>query len=115
MSATAEVMTEHPAGELHHPGAATYLIVAAFLVALTVMEVTVFYVHALRPVLVPLLLVLSGAKFVLVAMFYMHLKYDGWLLSGIFIFPLIMATLLLLALVLLFAYLSHHLLITTPL
>ena len=56
-------------GESHHPGAATYIIVAAFLFVLTAMEVTVFYVHALRPVLVPLLLVLAAAKFVLVAMF----------------------------------------------
>ena len=38
------------------------------------MEITVFYVHALRPVLVPVLIVLGAAKFALVAMFYMHLE-----------------------------------------
>jgi hypothetical protein len=54
------------------------------------------------------LIVLGAAKFALVAMFYMHLKYDGWLLTGVFIFPLMMAGILLLALILLFAYLSHH-------
>ena len=109
MSASAEVMSEHSAGQVHHPGAATYLIVAAFLVVLTAMEVTVFYVHALRPVLVPLLLILAAAKFALVAMFYMHLKYDGWLLTGVFVFPLMIATILLAALIMLFTYLSHHL------
>jgi cytochrome c oxidase subunit IV len=114
MSASAEVMEGHPAGELHHPGAATYLIVFVFLAVLTAMEVTVFYVHALRPVLVPLLLVLSGAKFILVAMFYMHLRYDGWLLSGIFLFPLMIATFLLVALIGLFGYLAHHLQFVTP-
>lgn len=95
-------------GEVRHPGAATYLIIAAFLLVLTVMEITVFYVHPLRPVLVPVLLVLAAAKFALVAMFYMHLKYDGWLLTGVFVFPLLAASVLLAALLMLFAYLSHH-------
>ena len=94
--------------EVRHPGASTYLIIAAFLIVLTVMEITVFYVHPLRPVLVPVLLVLAAAKFALVAMFYMHLKYDGWLLSAIFMFPLLAAMILLAALIMLFAYLSHH-------
>jgi caa(3)-type oxidase subunit IV len=94
--------------QAHQPGTATYLIIAAFLLVLTAMEVTVFYVHALRPVLVPVLIVLAAAKFALVAMFYMHLKYDGWLLSGVFVFPLLIATVLLLSLVGLFGYLSHH-------
>jgi cytochrome c oxidase subunit 4 len=95
--------------QLHHPGAATYVIIAVFLVVLTAMEVTVFYVHALRPVIVPVLIVLAAAKFALVAMFYMHLKYDGWLLSGVFVFPLMIAMVLMVSLILLFTYLAHHL------
>ena len=51
------------------------------------MEITVFYVHALRPVMVPVLMVLAAAKFALIAMFFMHLKYDGWLLTGVFCLP----------------------------
>ena len=104
MSDVAEVHV----GEVRHPGAATYLIIAAFLLILTAMEITVFYVHALRPVLVPVLIVLAAAKFALVAMFYMHLRYDGWLLTGVFVFPLMIATVLLISLILLFTYLSHH-------
>ena len=42
-------------------------------------------------------------------MFFMHLKYDSWELSGIFMFPLIIATVMLVSLLMLFAYLSHHL------
>ena len=41
-------------------------------------------------------------------MFYMHLKYDGWLLTGVFVFPLMIATLVLVSLILLFAYLSRY-------
>ena len=95
-------------GQVHHPGATTYVIIALFLVVLTAMEITVFYVHALRPVLVPVLIVLSAAKFALVAMFYMHLRYDGLLLSGVFVFALMIATILMVALILLFGYLSRH-------
>ena len=101
-------VTETHEGGVPHPGAATYLIIAAFLIVLTVMEITVFYVHPLRPVLVPVLLVLAAAKFALVAMFYMHLKYDGWLLTGVFVFPLTIAMVLVASLLMLFAYLSHH-------
>jgi cytochrome c oxidase subunit 4 len=104
MSDTAEAQ----GAQVHHPGAATYLIIAAFLLVLTVMEVTVFYVPAMRPVLVPVLVVLAAAKFALVAMFYMHLKYDGWLLTGVFVFPLLIAMVLMASLLGLFAYLAHH-------
>jgi cytochrome c oxidase subunit 4 len=91
-----------------HPGVAIYLIVALFLCVLTGMEITVFYVPALKAVIVPVLLILAAAKFALIAMFFMHLKYDSWMLSGVFVFPLMIAAVLLVALLMLFAYLSHH-------
>ncbi len=91
-----------------HPGAMLYLIVAGFLVVLTAMELTVFYVHALKPVLVPVLLVLAVAKFALVALFYMHLRYDSRILSAVLAFPLLIAVMLTVSLLMLFAYLSNH-------
>jgi cytochrome c oxidase subunit 4 len=110
MSQATQTIDPHPqAGATHHPGIAIYLIVAVFLCVLTGMEITVFYVPALKTVIVPVLLILAAAKFALIAMFFMHLKYDSWTLSGIFIFPLMIATLLLASLLMLFAYLSHHL------
>ncbi len=102
------IATHNHAGEPHHPGAGIYLIVALFLCVLTAMEITVFYVPALKAVIVPVLLALAAAKFALIAMFFMHLKYDSWTLSGIFIFPLIIAVFMLVSLILLFAYLAHH-------
>jgi len=53
---------------------------------------------------VPLLLMLSAAKFALVAMFYMHLKQDSKLFSGVFVFPLIIATFIVIALIVLHLY-----------
>ncbi len=58
----------------------------------------------LQPFFVPLLLLLSAAKFALVAMFYMHLKQDHRLFTGVFVFPLIIATVIILALIVLEAY-----------
>ena len=84
------------------------MIVAAFLVVLTVMEISVFYIDALKPVLVPVLLALAAAKFLLIAMFFMHLRHDSWELTSAFVFPIAMAAVLLVALILLFGYLSHH-------
>ena len=86
-----------------HPGTAVYVIVAAFLAVLTGMEITVFYVHALEPVLVPVLLLLSAAKFVLVVMFYMHLRFDRWTYSAVFLFELFFAVAVVGSLLALFA------------
>ena len=86
-----------------HPGTSTYLIVAAFLTVLTAMEVTVFYVRALKPVLLPVLLLLSAAKFALVVMFYMHLKFDRWPYGAVFVVQLFFAAAVIVSLGLLFA------------
>ena len=110
MSEATQTINHHAQAEAaDHPGVGIYLMVAVFLVVLTAMEITVFYVPALKTVLVPVLLILAAAKFALIAMFFMHLRYDSWMLSGIFIFPLTIAALLTAALLMLFAYLSHHL------
>ena len=74
-----------------HAGPRTYVVVAVFLFVLTIMEVGVFYIPPLAPVLVPLLIILAGAKFALVAMFYMHLRFDHTWFSYLFIPPLFVA------------------------
>lgn len=110
MSEATQTIDRHAqAAAAHHPGVGIYVIVAAFLVVLTGMEITVFYVPALKAVIVPVLIILAAAKFALIVMFFMHLKYNSWTLSWIFIFPLTIAALLAASLLMLFAYLSHHL------
>lgn len=83
--------SEAAAGEQAHPGWQTYAVIAAVLAVITAAEVAVFYIEALRPVLVPILLVLSTAKFSLVVMFYMHLKFDSRIFTGVFVAPLVLA------------------------
>src|SRR5438105_5843445 len=88
----------HPMTEHSHPTAGVYLRVAAVLVILTVLEVGVFYVPAFHPVLVPVLVVLSAAKFTLVVMFYMHLKADSRVFTFLFGAPLLLAAVVMVAL-----------------
>ena len=92
-----------------HISSTVYLIVGGFLMVLTAMEISVSYIHALRPVMVPLLIVLAIAKFALIAMFFMHLRYEKWAVNAEFLFPLTMAVLVFCALLGLFSFLSHHL------
>ena len=74
-----------------HPGAKAYVGIAVVLTVITAIEVAVFYVPAMKPMLVPTLLVLSALKFALVAMFYMHLKFDHRLFSSMFVLGFILA------------------------
>ena len=82
-----------------HASVSTYVYVALVLTVITALEVGVIYIRFLTPIIVPLLLDMSLAKFVLVVMFFMHLRYDPRSLTGLFVGPLVMATLLALALI----------------
>jgi cytochrome c oxidase subunit 4 len=95
-------MSAQPEQGNAHPTVGVYLRVAAALVILTVLEVGVFYVPAFRPVLVPVLLVLSAAKFALVVLFYMHLRADSRVFSFLFGAPFVLAVVVLVALLFLF-------------
>jgi cytochrome c oxidase subunit 4 len=77
--------------ETPHVSNRTYVLIAIVLAMITGVEVMVFYIEALRPLLVPILLTLSAVKFFLVVAFFMHLKYDGKLLRGLFVGPLLVA------------------------
>jgi len=95
----------HGSGGHGHPGAKVYLGIAVVLTVITAIEVAVFYVPALKGVLVPILLVLSALKFAMVAMWYMHLKFDHKLFSWLFVMPMLLATAVILALLKLFGVL----------
>lgn len=90
--------------ERGHASTATYFTVGAILLIITLVEVGVFYVPAFKPILAPLLLILSAGKFALVVMFYMHLKYDHKLFTGVFLLPLAIATGVIIALLFLLGF-----------
>src|SRR6476469_3765374 len=97
-----------------HPSSGVYIKIGLVLFVLTALEVGLYEFtygehsgatgHTLQPFFVPLLLALSAVKFARVAMVYVHLKQDHRLFSGVFIFPLIIATVIIRALIVLEAY-----------
>jgi heme/copper-type cytochrome/quinol oxidase subunit 4 len=89
--------------EAHHPGPMKYAMIAVVLSAITLIEFWAFYIDWLHTtgLFAPILVVLSAIKFAMVAMFYMHLKFDHpvftrFLVLGIFLAGSIMVTLLVL-------------------
>ena len=94
MNEHAAATPQHASASERHATTRTYVIVAAILTAVTGLEFGVIYVRRLAPILLPLLLTLSAGKFALVAMFYMHLRYDSRILTFLFVAPLVLATVL---------------------
>lgn len=117
MSATAHATPADHGHEHAHPTWQTYTKIALTLFLLTFLEVAAYeVVHrhdpaglaaVLEPMVVEVLLALSAVKFLLVAMFYMHLKSDGKLLSSIFGFSLLLAAVIIVGLMIIFSYLYH--------
>jgi cytochrome c oxidase subunit 4 len=103
---TGEHQLEHA-----HPGAKTYVLVGVILAIITLVEVWAYTQESLRAWLVPILLVLSAAKFTLVVGFYMHLRFDHPLFTGVFGFGLVVAASVITALMFLFGQypLPNHL------
>jgi caa(3)-type oxidase subunit IV len=87
-------MTDHdaPAAEHAHASTATYLKVAGILCVVTALEYFALFIRQLTPILVPLLITMSAAKFALVCLFFMHLRYDSRVLWVIFGGGLVLAT-----------------------
>jgi len=71
-----------------------YMRVFVFLIVLTAVEVGVALAMATSPAKIPLLIALAIAKATLVAMYYMHLRFEGRLLRFIAIFPLVLSIIL---------------------
>ena len=90
-------MSDEPRGH-EAPTVGTYVRVALILTVVTALEVGVIYVRQLAPIVVPLLLAMSAAKFALVALFFMHLRYEPRALAFLFVGPLILAAGLVVAL-----------------
>ncbi|HET7630986.1 MAG TPA: cytochrome C oxidase subunit IV family protein [Gemmatimonadaceae bacterium] len=90
-----------------HPTWSVYWKVAVILTILTALEVWVYYIPSIVAThwFVPILLVLAAAKFVIVVLFYMHLRYDHRLFRALFTGPLLIAMSTIVALLFLFGHL----------
>ncbi len=85
--------SQHTTG---HPTFKQYVLVAIILFTITIVEFLLIYDKAgidvhLGASRIPLLIALSAVKFAIVIMFYMHLKFDARLFSGLFLAGLALA------------------------
>jgi len=91
-----------------HPTGNTYVKVAVILTVITIVEVWAYYIPALvaSAWFNPSLIIMSAAKFAIVVLFYMHLKFDHKLFKVLFTGPLIVAMATVVALLFLFHQLA---------
>ena len=100
-SESREVLHDLDAHPVH--GTRTYWVIGLYLFILTALEIASYYFEEdLGSAATPVILVLSAAKFILVVMFYMHLKYDSRMFTGVFLFPMALATLVIVSLIVLY-------------
>ena len=88
-------MSEHVVHEEEHehPGEGVYIRIALILAVLTAIEVGLYYTDFGEKLTNGVLLVLAAGKFVLVAAYFMHLKFDSRLLRRLFASGFVLAVL----------------------
>ena len=98
--------SDHQTEQHHHPTCQEYVKIGVILAVITAVEVAIVYVEALESVLLPMLLGLGALKFVLVIMYFMHLKQDNKLFTWLFMAGLTIAIGIILALMAMFGELA---------
>lgn len=89
-----------------HPGDGTYVTVALVLAALTALEVSTYFVD-FGVLMVPVLMVLMVLKFAIVALWFMHLRFDSLLFRRLFVAGIVLAVGVYLAALSSFQYFSE--------
>ena len=74
-----------------HPGVGQYVEIGVILAVITAIEVALYYIDVSRAFTVPALLFLTFLKFVLVVMWFMHLRFDSPWFRRVFMFGLLLA------------------------
>jgi len=75
----------------HSPSQARYVGIATFLAVITAIEVAIYYLDVVKLLLITSLVFLAAIKFATVAAFFMHLRFDGRLLTYIFVTGMVLA------------------------
>lgn len=83
-------MSEDTTIQEHGMSTAGYVRIAVILAAITGLEVSTYYVD-FGPFFMPALLIMMAAKFVVVASYFMHLKFDNKIFSWMFYTGLFLA------------------------
>lgn len=90
-----------------HASVAGYIMIGAILAVVTFVEVAIYYMEAFAAFEVPLLILLSASKVILVIMYFMHLKMDHRALTGLFMSGVVLAIFMVSGLVVLYHFLPR--------
>jgi cytochrome c oxidase subunit 4 len=101
---------DHPTGPaappphaLPHVGWKKYVVVGVILSVVTALEVAAVETQLFpRNIVIPMLVVLTAAKFFLVVLYYMHLKMDHAIFGRVFWAPMLLSVLVVIALIVMF-------------
>ena len=91
LAAHAEAGPSPPAGSGHvarHPSPKEYVRIAIILGIVTAAEVAIYYLDAVRDLLIPLLFLFALIKFTLVVLWFMHLRFDSRTYARFFVMGL---------------------------
>ena len=75
----------------NHPTQKEYVKIAVILAVVTAAEVAVYYIKSMRPIIVPVLLSMATVKFALVAMWFMHLRFDSKVFRRLFVLGIVLS------------------------
>jgi cytochrome c oxidase subunit 4 len=90
-----------------HPSDLDYVKVALVLAVITGAEVAMPYATDIKGPVIALMLVLMAAKFTIVALWFMHLRFDSVIFRRVFISGLVLAVLVYLAVATSFQFFGH--------
>ena len=80
-----------PGVEEHYPDEGQYIKVALILFAITMAEVAIYYISGARRAVITLMLFMMIAKFSIVALYFMHLRFDSKLFRRLFVTGIVLA------------------------
>src|SRR5437588_1319590 len=90
-SPDAAMESPEPGVEEHYPDEWQYIKVALVLFAITMGEVGIYYISGAAHAIVTLMLFMMVAKFALVALYFMHLRFDSKLFRRVFVTGIVVA------------------------
>ena len=77
-------MSDHD--DAYHPGTGEYIQIGIILAVLTGLEVALYFLELDEVIATPALLVLTAMKFLLVVLWFMHLRFDNPVFRRLFLF-----------------------------
>jgi cytochrome c oxidase subunit IV len=82
-----------PGVEEHYPDEWQYIKVFLILLVITAAEVGIYYLSGARRAVITLMVFMMIAKFTLVALYFMHLRFDSKLFRRLFVTGIVLAVL----------------------